>query len=262
MSLIPIVVAGALVGLVAAAGGGGRASPGGASTGEPASPGGLQELEHIMGAAGLPEDWRIFLAAIAHRESKWHSNVGLGPNDHPGRPPWLRPSKSSARLQRGEAAAACSAYRSNYNRRFRQSPWPEERYCFGSGGYFGMLPAYGVINGFYATPEMIPEVDPWAVADPIPSVVMAVGFARGLMRWRQFQQGGGTFAALAIGWGRPARMRNARTDHKRRQSFARHLRALGVDPSFMDRKVPHLNLPKGGHLLALIYEALDYREVA
>jgi len=230
---------------------GGPTGGSGAANDAPIAEAGLGDLVAVMDAAQLPEDWQIFLAAVAWGESRWNSDVGLGPNDHPGRPPWLRRSKASAGLQRAEAKAALRAYRHNANR-FAGSPWPEDRYTWGSGGYFGMLPAYAVINGFAATPQWIPQIDPWDVTDPIVSVVCAVGFARGLMRWRQFKQGGGTWLALRVGWGRPGSMASKGRQNQVRPKLARALAELGVPESFMYRKVPQLTIPKGAALLSLI----------
>lgn len=245
---VPLVAGAVVLGIVVAAGAAGGGSGG---SGEPPSSAGLDELRAVMDAAGLPQDWQTFLAATAYGESKWNNDVGLGPNDDPGRPPWLRPSKASEKLQDAEAKAACNAYRKNEDR-FAGSPYPKARYCFGSGGFFGFLPVYGIVSGFKATPELIPEIDPWDVTDPIVSVVMAVGFARGLMKWKRFREGGGTWLALRVGWGNPSAMGGARTNDRVREKFGKHLQQLGVDPSFMDRKVPALNVPKGGHLLDLL----------
>lgn len=243
MPLFPIAAAAVLLGLVAGAGSG---VSGG--FGERPSSAGLDELDAAMAAAGLPDDWQVFLAATAYGESRWHSDVALGPNNHPGRPPWLRQSRAGAKLQQAEAKAAAGAY--DHNRaKFASSPFPEAHYTFGSAGYFGMLPAYGIINGFRATPEVIARIDPWDIADPAVAVVMAVGFARGLMAWKQFAQGGGTWLTLRVGWGRPASMKGARRNARVRKIFAAHLHELGVDPSFMDRRVSPLDVPKGIFLL-------------
>ena len=140
--MAPVLLVGAAVAglaLVAVATGG--ASETGATTGVRPSDGGLDELVSIMTGARLPQDWQIFLAAVAWGESRWNSDVGLGPNDHPGRPPWLRPSRESRRLQEAEAKAALGAYRSNLYR--LAGPWPEDRYTWGSGGLFGFLPPTG-----------------------------------------------------------------------------------------------------------------------
>jgi hypothetical protein len=244
--LFPIAALAALVLVASSSGGSGGAQ------GEGPSSAGLVDMRGVMAAASLPEDWQIFLAAVAWGESKWHNDVGLGPNDHPGRPPWCRPSNASAALQRVEADAAAAMYRRNRSR-FAGSPWPPERYTWGSGGWFGLLPTVGVINGFYATPEWIPQVDPWDVCDPVVSVVMAVGLARGLTRWEQFGAGGGTWLALRVGWGRPGSMDSADAHARMRGKFGEALDALGVPASFMDRRPSSLQqLPKGAGLLRLI----------
>ena len=244
----PLIVGAAVLGLIVS-----TDKPGSGSIGEWPDAAGLDDLEAAMDAAGLPDDWKIFLAATAYGESKWNTDVGLGPNDHPGRPPWMRPSKASAKLQNNEARAACKAYDKNAAKWFANSPWPPARYCFGSGGWFGFLPTYGLISGFKATPELIAQIDPWDVADPLVSLVMALGYARGLMRWKQFAAGGGTWLTLRVGWGRPANMSTAQSNAKVRAKFASHLAEIGVAPSWMDQRVPQLvGMPKGGQLLALL----------
>lgn len=246
--LVPLLVGAAVIGLVVS-----TAEPGSGSIGEWPDAAGLDDLEAAMGAAGLSDDWKIFLAATAYGESKWNTDVGLGPNDHPGRPPWLRPSKASAKLKNNEAKAACKAYNKNAAKWFANSPWPAARYCFGSGGWFGFLPTYGLISGFKATPALVSQIDPWDVTDPLVSLVMALGYARGLMRWKQFKAGGATWLTLRVGWGRPGNMAKAATNAKIRAKFATHLAELGVDPSWMDRKVPQLTgMPKGAQLLGLL----------
>jgi len=245
---VPLIIGAAVLGLVAASG-----SPGSGSVGEWPDAAGLNDLEAAMDAADLPEDWQIFFAATSYGESKWHTDVGLGPNSHNGRPPWLRESKASKKLQTNEAKAACRAYEKNAAKWFAQSPWPKSRYCFGSAGWFGFLPTYGLISGFKATPELVAQIDPWDVTDPLVSLVMAIGYARGLMRWKQFTKGGATWLTLRVGWGRPGSMSTARTNAKIRKKFAAHLDELGVPASWMDRKVTSLSgLPKGGQLLALL----------
>ncbi len=247
MYAVPLLAGAAVLGLIAAAG-----PETNAGIGEAPTSAGYNDLLAVMNAAELPADWQTFLTATAYRESKFHTDVGLGPNDAPGRPPWLRDSKASLAAQENEARGACKAYDKNYDKWFRDSKYPGIRYCFGSGGWFGFLPAYGIISGFRATPEYIATVDPWDVADPIMSVVMAVGFARGLMKWKQFTAGGGTWLTLRIGWGKPGNMGKTASSPKIRQNFAEQLAKIGVDPDFMDRKVTTLTIPKGGHLLTLI----------
>ena len=246
--LAPLIVGAALLGLIVSA-----AEPGSGSIGEWPDAAGLGDLEAAMEAARLPEDWKIFLAATSYGESKWNTDVGLGPNNHPGRPPWLRPSKAAAKTQDNEARAACKAYNKNASKWFADSPWPAARYCFGSGGWFGFLPAYGLISGFKATPELVSQIDPWAVTDPLVSLVMALGYARGLMRWKQFKAGGATWLTLRVGWGRPGSMSTAKSNKKVRAKFAKHLAEIGVPASWMDRKVTNLvDVPKAGYLLSLL----------
>jgi len=247
-----LIVGGAALALVALAGGG---QGSGGAAGEWPDAAGLDELAAVMDAAHVPGDWQVFFAVIAYRESKWHSDVGLGPNNAPGRPPWLRDSKAPVRLREAEAAAACRGYERNRAKYFANAPWSAARYCWGSGGFFGLLPAFGVISGFRATPELIAQIDPWGVADPVVGFVMAVGFARGLMGWKQFRAGGSTWLALATGWGEPGKMGDRAAQDKRRKKFAEALDLLGVPRSFMDRQVSPLEILRAGHLLQMLEQS-------
>lgn len=241
--LAPAIIGGVLLGLVL------TSEPGSASKGLWPDAAGLEDLEAVMGAAQLPDDWQIFLAAVAYGESKWHTDVGLGPNSHPGRPPWLRPSKASAKAQDAEAKAACKAYDRNADR-FANSPYPRARYCFGSGGWFGLLPANAIVSGFKAAPAMLAQIDPWDITDPIVSLVMALGYARGLMNWDKFHAGGGTWLAMRVGWGNPSAMAKAPYNTKVAKKLAAALSQLGVDPSFMYRQPSSLDgFPRGADLL-------------
>jgi hypothetical protein len=250
MAIIPIVAGVAILGALVAASSGATSGVS-AGAGEYPTGTGYEDLRAVMDAAQLPADWQVFLAATALRESGWHTDVGLGPNDAPGRPPWMRASRASWAAQDNEASAAGKAYDKNVGL-FAGSPYPRSRYAFGSGGWFGFLPAYGIISGFKQSPKMIAQIDPWAVCHPLVSVVMAVGFARGLMGWRQFDEGGGTWFALRIGWGKPGKMAQTASSPKTRASFAGHLATVGAAPSFMDRRPSPLTGPTGAALLQLL----------
>lgn len=118
-----------------------------------------------------------------------------------------------------------------------------------------MLPAYAILSGFHATPEYIPEIDPWAVADPLVSLVMAIGYARGLRKWRAFAEGGSTWQALRIGWAAPSKMANAAGPNKMRPKFAEALETIGIGAAYMDQQVTPLTIPKAANLLWLLEDS-------
>lgn len=192
---------------------------------------GLADMRAMLARSGLTVDWQTFLMATAGGESNWYSNVGLGPNNHPGRPPWLRPSKASANVQNAEARAAAKAYDRRASM-FAGCTWPRDRYVFGSGGWFGMLPT----NGLYAfRGTSLVCTDPWAVADPAWSIVMAVDFARRTMQNRNPT----SWLALRTGWGWPARTNNAQQQDKvmnKRRGLGYQLDRLGVPRSWAQGK--------------------------
>jgi hypothetical protein len=191
--------------LILAAAMGGRSSPPdsdagtGGSAGTDAGPdsAGLDQLRQLLARTGLSQDWQTFFQAVAGGESNWNNRVGLGPNDHAGRPPFLNASKASAGMQSAEARAALRAYE-NRQSLFASCDWPAARYTFGSAGWFGLLPAYG-LYAFRGTPLVC--ADPWDTADPAVSVVMAIDFARRTMQNRNPT----SWLALRTGWGWPAR---------------------------------------------------------
>lgn len=206
-------------------------SGGSAGEDEPEDQAGQAELRQLLQRAGLSEDWQTFFLATAGGESGWNNLVGLGPNDHPGRPPFFKPSKASEKLQRGEARAAKRAYDNNA-KLFRDCPFPADRYTFGSGGYFGLLPAFG-LYAFRGTPLIC--TDPWDVSDPAVSVAMAVDFARRTMLNRNPT----SWLALRTGWGNPAKTNDKTRQQKvmdKPRGFGFQLDRLGVPRSFAEGK--------------------------
>ena len=209
--------------------------------GEAPSSHGLSTLQGAMDRVGLGADWQAFLAAKSYGESRWNPRVSLGPNDHPGRPPWAARSKSSSSLQAAEARAARIAYERNLAR-YEGSPYDPERYQFGSGGLFGLLPSNALAT-FRGT-DLIHQ-DPWLVFDPESAMVMALGYARGLMRWKQWRNSPQTWLTLAVGWASPGAMDNpngstyARVSKRLEKNYA----AAGLDPAWIHRRVSALDLP-------------------
>ena len=94
------------------------------------------------------------------------------------------------------------------------------------------------------------NLDPWLVFDVETSLVMALGYARGLMRWPQWRNSPQTWLTLRVGHALPSAMDKPSGERyaKVRRKFAKHLEAIGVDPGFMDRRVSPLDFPSSAEL--------------
>lgn len=181
-------------------------------TGKP-SVGGRGALEETLGLLGTPDGWRTFLTAVAYRESRF--------------------SLAAENTTSGEAAAAARAYRYSRERgRLASSPWPASAYSWGSGGWYGMLPAYAMA-AWHGTD--LENLDPRAaVHDPIVASIMALEYARRIQGWATFD---GTWLGLRVGWSNPSLMGNPEFVAKVRARFASDLEALGIAPSWMNRRI-------------------------
>lgn len=223
---------------------------GGSAPPQPPSSAGRDELLGMLRRSGATQDWRTFLDATAHGESRWNSDVGLG--DASLAPAWARMNRSA-----GEARASCIAYDRQRARGYLEgSGYNRARYCFGSGGYFAMLPANAIAGAFRGT--TLERLDPYAVFDPRLAVVMAIDYARRLLGWSQFRANP-TWLTLRVGWSNPSLMADPAFRAKVRARFAKSLRAIGVSASFMDRRVSTLGWYPGALSL---YSALTGKQAS
>lgn len=181
--------------------------------------------DRVEQIAGMP-GFSAFALGTAQRESRGNN---LAMND-----------------SASEAAAACRGYRANTGQRsdrYSDNPFPQDRWCFGSGGWFGQLPSTALAAPGFA------NSDPFLVFDPISSVVFLADFVRRVRR--------GFFSRI------PAEHRNWLTvrrfmssnshgldwreelekSPRIRERFAADLEARGIDPSFMYQKVRITNYP-------------------
>ena len=179
----------------------------------PPSQKGAADLYGVLDEMGAPDDWKTFLAAVAHRESRFDN---------------LAENTSTT-----EAAAARRAFDRQRDRgRFSSSPWPDSAYTFGSGGWYGLLPA-NALEAFSGTD--LENMDPReAIHDPITSTIMALAYARRLFGWAAFD---GTWLGLRVGWANPSKMGDPDFVAEVRGRFRKDLEAIGASPSFMDREV-------------------------
>lgn len=190
----------------------GSSSTPGYPTGPPAA-GGRAFQQEILGQLGTPSEWSTFLEVVAYGESRFD----------PG----------AQNTTAGEAAAAARAY--GYSRgkgRLADSPWPESAYTWGSGGWYGMLPAYAVAAWRGTDLE---NLDPREVVhDPILSTIAALEYARRVMAWAAFD---GTWLSLRVGWANPSKLGDPAFVAKIRGHLTKHLQAIGVPPSWMHGRV-------------------------
>lgn len=217
-------------------GGGGSVPP----MPEPLS-GGQDDIRYLAEWAFLDEEWTIFLEWVAKGESNFNNLVGLG---NPSLfPDWAKANKSMA-----EAAAAARGYERNSY--LKSCGWGASRYTFGSGGWFGLLPA-SAVAAFKGTRYEC--IDPWSVFDPVASFVEALDYARRLVsNWSGFKKNP-TWQNLRLGWGNPSEMGDpealARVDGE-------DLEALGYPVSFMHRQVTPFPGDPSADLLDALMEVL------
>ncbi len=168
----------------------------------------------LAAEAGLPAAWGDFFAWVAWRESK-------------GNPAALNDSAH-------EADAAARAYSRN-RERYEGCGHAPQSYEFGSGGWFGMLPANALAQ-LGAAHRCRP---PSSVFEPRVAMSMAVGFARGLMRWDRFGRVP-TWLNLRAMWGWPAMGGDLAYLAQRRPTLRQDAVAVGLPPSWLDQRPPPL----------------------
>lgn len=169
----------------------------------------LQMVRAIAAEAGLALDWQNFLALVALGES------GANPdaiNDDPD-----------------EAAAAARSYDRNEDR-LDECGYPRSSYVFGSGGWFGFLPAVGVLQ----LGKKHRCINPADVFNPRIATAMAVGFANGLMRREGFKALP-TWANLRTMWGAPSKGGDAGYLASKRPKHNEHAKAVGLSPAWLDQ---------------------------
>jgi hypothetical protein len=223
-----------------------RGGGGSISIQEPMS-GGQEELRYLAEWAFLDEEWMAFLEATAAGESGFNNLVGLG---NPALfPDWASPNtKASSNLQANEAKAAEVAYgRNDY---LKNCSWPRSRYTFGSGGWFGLLPA-NAVAAFKGTRYEC--IDPWSVFDPVSSLVEIVDYCRRIMRWDNFKAKP-TWLNLRVGIGNPSNMNKSDIMAEKTVSFGDRVQELGYPASFIHRQVTPLPPDKPADLLDALME--------
>lgn len=230
-----VALAGAGVLALAALGAAGKRNGGGNGGSTPPDMGSFPEgLSALRGVAAdvltvggvSSNDWIVFLGAVAHHESGWDPAVYNG----------FKNADVPAGVRRVMGTDGPGAV-SNFNRNrelYSDCPWPESRYTFGSGGWYGLIPSIG-LHEFRKSPYQC--LDPWSVFMPYPATIMAIGYARRSMRRDSFKKDP-TWLNLNRSWKAPSNMGSPQAGSDKR--FRRALRAMGVAESWADQRVANL----------------------
>lgn len=187
----------------------------------PTQSGGYKTVENLSRAV---ESWgdipgfSKFALAVSTRESRGNN---LAVND----------SKSEAR-------AACSMYQWNVdNGRLAQNPYPAAKFCFGSGGWYGFLPAVAMVSQGFR------DKDPYLIFDPKASTALFSDYVR-----RTYKGYFHRLPAEHRNWLAMRRFMSSiktgldyQEQRKRskdvRARFAKDLKSRGIDPGFMYSRV-------------------------
>ena len=151
----------------------------------------------------------------------------------PGAPEWL------PKINEGinDAFAARQAWeRQRFERGvFQSTPWPEERYTFGTYGLWQLMPANAIASSFKGT--RFENLDPWSNFVPGRQMAMAVDYNQGLMK-RAAYKANPTWATVYAGWAKPSNMGNMDSPEvlAALDRFSDGLKASGIPLSFMDKK--------------------------
>lgn len=185
---------------------------------------GLSDVRQKAIIVGAPPAWQDFFIMTAQGESGGNTAVGLGVKADA--PPWAHMNSSQK-----EAKAALRAY--DRNKKHYVGCWPRAAYGYGSGGWFGLLPANAIIA--FKNDSELRCLHPWSVFDSSIAMVMAVWFARRLQGWSNWD---GTVLSMRVGWGNPEAMGDATTLAQKRAKFEDDCRQVGLPVSFLDEKLP------------------------
>jgi hypothetical protein len=181
---IPLAIA--AVAVLALASGGRRKGGRGWAPGAPLG-GGLDSVwawgQWVEAAGALP-GFAAFATAAAQGESRGNNLTGLGESQ--GILPGNVELNSGSSLSQREADASCAGWEGARSRGFYADNTYDWRYwCFGSGGWFGLLPSTGLSAG--GTKGPFANESPFVVFDPISSVVMMADFVKRVIKGDRFQ---------------------------------------------------------------------------
>lgn len=250
---VPLLLVGAGAAALLFAGGrkrsgGGRAPGVPYSPPQPSSPGmrGVRDMAQRVVDLGAP-DWFVDMALLqAASESRGQNLVGRGVTYL--FPRWAEPNlKASEASQINETEAAETIYARN-REKYDQSPYPQEMWTFGSGGYYGLLP--GAALGWARDSTDMNRalrpglVHPYDVFDPFRSTVYYAAYIRGIMQNQGFKslpdqyqnalaikRGGASLALIKDYAEQQERSRKTRRNVESKLDFA------GVSPAFLNQQL-------------------------
>lgn len=199
--------------------------------------GGYDEIwawaQWVESTGALP-GFSVFARAVAATESNGNNLIARGRRTH------AIPSNVKVIADARAADAACRLYEGAKSRGFyRDNPYPEEAWCFGSGGWFGILPASGLAAGGPSGPFR--NSDPALIFEPIPSIVMLADFAArviGSSSFRNLPRSQQTWLAVRRGMASTELVGDHTEQSERsvgvRHRFAEALEKTGAGANFMN----------------------------
>ena len=152
-----------------------------------------------------------------------------------------------------EARLACQLYNATKDTRFKDNPYPASRFCFGSGGWFGFMPATA-LGG-----KGLRHLDPYLVFDPAASVTFLADYVRRVVKgyWKKLPVSCRNWltirrfmASNKVGF--DCDETNYDRSTRVRTRFAKHLGQRGLNPAMMYGQVTIGNWPGGWELYQLL----------
>jgi hypothetical protein len=255
--LIPLALAAAAVLAFSAGrrGGPGSRAPAASLTGGLAD---VQAWGDWVEATGALPGFATFATAAAKTESGGNNRIGLGEDQ--GILPENVKLNTGTSGAANEAKAACNLWEGAQTRGYYvNNPYDWRYWCFGSGGWFGLLPATGLAAGGPGGPYA--EASPFLVFDPIESVVMIADFAKRVIKSNGFQslpEGERNWLAVRRGMAASSLIDDYNEDSERsakvRERFEDALIAVGVSPDFMWTRAEVGDYPGAANLREWLYQ--------
>lgn len=251
--IIPLALAAAAVVAFASA----RRGPSGGRAPAVSPGGGLASVQgwgNWVEATGALPGFSTFATAAAFTESRGDNLMARGLN--------LGVLPPNAKLNEAEhdSQAACNLWEGARSRGYYQgNSYGRAYWCFGSGGWFQLLPGTGLSAGGPDGPYA--ESSPFTVFDPIESVVMIADFAKRVIRSNRFRDlpyGEQNWLAVRRGMAAsslvPDYDESTPRSVKVRERFARALVETGSDPDFMWTRAEEGDYPGAAALREWLYQ--------
>lgn len=200
----------------------------------PPTPGGPAAFEELLERAELPSDTRVFLRAVARRESNFNPRAR---NDSPS-----EVAAGRRAIDDPQTGALAKGF-------FQGNEHIQEFREFGSGGLFGLLGRSGLAAGGKDGPFRYSS--PYVLFQPEVSLVCYLAYLARVMGWSSFKAAP-TWGTLRVGGASPGLMSNLDSEAAKKvlRRFRGDLEATGADPSFADKPVTGLGFPGTSSLLA------------